>query len=630
MINGGFIIFLKNMNRINVLYISFISIVVSSILYNVWFFHVLHLSISLRTIISILLLSAIFALSIYILQHKNFFWFASLASIALTLYTIANFIYIDIFNTFFSFAFFNVAQSQTIFASIRYFYTAIPLSIYFSSVIYTIFLIIFFRYIYTRRKKTYLTISTCIASIVLFACVALAVYSTQYYVKHPRDNWLQHNYYISDIGIFGNIFVALHDNIFHIQDISYAQTYDTDYINSIKQNLSYLHDATKKIDTSLPDLPIDRPHIVHYQLESIPLWGIEHDPTAMPFLKDLMKKSITVKEFYSNGCHTIDAEFATLCSFLPDKNRPISDIGKNNNYYCLPQILHDKYDYLTSVMHSNESFFWSRDVLDPAWGFFDMKFVPDDFLAWKMDDSIALSKVVDFLAHSPKPAFVELISASSHSAHSVEDLKFVGKISHIDMEFYTADIEQKILDRIELDETDTQIYLSYLKNIDNALKGFFENLEKQGLADKTIVVIDNDHKYYKFDESDKIGFNLHHRQPFLIYIPHNDGQQIETLASHIDIAPSILHLLDKTTSTTPPNFVGTSIFNPDHSSSVINSCYDTIYYKNNNEIITGNSALRIYNAVYDTTISDDKLKEKSLYIQDTIQKSHDAILNNQL
>ncbi len=615
------------------LFTIFLFISISTV-YTIWLHNTLGLGMSLRTILFIIIFSIL--LTILTSLSTSWIWRIVLfmGMIVLGLYQLINFVYIDIFTTFFSINAGGQMHIPTMLSTIKEFYMIVPWHIYMTTIIYSISMIAVIWWLQKKlnTEQKYLKNHTYVYHIsmsfikIFLLCIILAggLFLQHYYGQHPRDQWWKYNHHISDKGVYGQLFTNIDEYI--VKEIFLDMTFDIALAEAMTQNngisqdtidqkkrtpLNYIKEYIYQLESkntkqetialSTQNRPLN---IVHYQLESIPLWGIKHDPSAMPFLKELIEKYISTEHFFSNGCHTIDAEFATLCSLFPEVSGPISDRGSENDYNCLPQILKENYNYRTAVIHSNTADFWNREVLDPKWGFEYLFFAPEYFDWFKMDDSIALDQAINFMVKSDEPAFVQVIGVSSHSDHTLEDLEGIGKRSGLTMDLFEHQISPEVKNSIEISEEETKIYLSYLINVDRALREFFDALEKNNLLDTTMVIITNDHRYYYFEGGDKQAFLDYNEQPFVIYMPGIDQMKLPITASHIDIAPTILNLLHGSTQAIPDNFLGTSIFDSAHPNSAISVCHNTINYMNQHEIIVGDATTEQYAYMHSDNTSD--------------------------
>ena len=111
-----------------------------------------------------------------------------------------------------------------------------------------------------------------------------------------------------------------------------------------------------------------------------------------------------------------------------------------------------------------------------------------------------------------------------------------------------------------------QRYANCLKNIDDAIKLFYQKLEERGLSD-SIVIITADHAFPMGDQGPsnlEAGyFEESYRIPFIMTGPTMTPQQLKGSYSQVDIAPTILDLLNIKAINT--SFVGNSIFSKNQS-----------------------------------------------------------------
>ncbi len=356
----------------------------------------------------------------------------------------------------------------------------------------------------------------------------------------------------------------------------------------------------------------NKPHIVFIQLESVPSWALDQTTSVMPFLKKLKQDNLTVNHFFANSCETINAEFSSLCSFSVDSSGPIPNNYKQGNYYCLPQILGDKLGYKTNLYHANYPDFWSRDQLAPRWGFDNLHVSPE--FGVRTGDIVVLDKLANDLKNAQEPNFNYFISFTSHSPHAENYVTRYNQenFDYPDIPVFTLnDLPIKLKNSIELTGSTTNYYLSLLKALDQSLEHFFNKLEEYQLLDKTIIFLYGDHRYYHFKPADTLeNFYNYNEVPFIMVLPKNTGQGGASVASHLDIAPSLLDLLGQN-ELIPENFIGQSLFNSNFRNLAITKCTNNFQYVDQNIIIKGNSANQEYSIFHQF----DKNEEKDTYLK---------------
>ena len=92
------------------------------------------------------------------------------------------------------------------------------------------------------------------------------------------------------------------------------------------------------------------------------------------------------------------------------------------------------------------------------------------------------------------------------------------------------------------------LYDAEIRYLDGWLEKFFNFLEDKGILEKSIIVIFSDHGEVMYHH---VGFFDHHglyeetiHCPLMIYVPGVKGKRVHFLVKHVDIAPTILDLLD--------------------------------------------------------------------------------------
>jgi len=130
---------------------------------------------------------------------------------------------------------------------------------------------------------------------------------SSYLYNNPRDTWWNLQKQLGDLGFFGYFYTQV-----YAQSRNEADKVESDktWLEETKEVYSAM---AQSVEPNAAQLPLPKfeqpPNIVIIQLESIPSWAIEQEPSAMPFLKSLAEKNITVQNFHSNSCETINSEF---------------------------------------------------------------------------------------------------------------------------------------------------------------------------------------------------------------------------------------------------------------------------------------------------------------------------------
>ena len=321
------------------------------------------------------------------------------------------------------------------------------------------------------------------------------------------------------------------------------------------------------IKNNLPNLKFvsnfkKNPNIIIVQMEALAGFLIDlkiNGKEITPFLNQLKKNNFYFKNFYSqsSGGGSSDAEMSSLLSLLPLRDN-MSWSKKLTNTRSLVKIL-NQLGYSTVAMHSNSGDFYNRSSGYPRIGF--QQFLNSDNYVYKEwgEDKVFFQQSIDYLKKIPKPFFAYLITIQGHDPYT-----------------YSPETKKKInFENTNLLEVEKD-YLLVSYEVDQAFKKKFDSLEKNGLLENTIVIVYSDHKpYHQFSDEMKNKIKNHKAIPLFIYANNISPKTYECPGSHLDIAPTITHLLGIKPK---KEWLGDSLFNEDCSNkkAVFNN-YKIIY-----------------------------------------------------
>ncbi|MFH0857809.1 MAG: sulfatase-like hydrolase/transferase [Candidatus Magasanikbacteria bacterium] len=297
-------------------------------------------------------------------------------------------------------------------------------------------------------------------------------------VLSPKGEWWNSKVYFGDIGYAGHVYAEIYgifgkdmpqlDTVYAQEEIQesvdatsevvkypWYREEETGSFSHIRNVFRELGVMQEKEETLLPGYPT-KPHIIFYQLESVPAWVFEQNPTPMPYLKKLIEENYHVEHFIPNGCSTINAEFSTLCSQMSVEGKHVSESADGKDFFCLPHLLQEKYGYSTQYLHASEPDFYSRESLGPKWGFEEMYFSP--YFEKKESDGVVLSELIAHMKASSEPVFGQVVGYSSHAPHGDDVLQIMKEKYAKDLPLYTQDIHSGVKAGIELDEYGIQTY----------------------------------------------------------------------------------------------------------------------------------------------------------------------------
>lgn len=460
----------------------------------------------------------------------------------------------------------------------------------------------------------------------------------------PASTWWDQSVYISDLGVHGflgselaNAFVFAGDKLFNpaatlaVEPTTISAT-EAEKLPELTKSeesqalLKKLGESTKGPINTVSPKKYMRPNIIIYQMESIQEWPTEITPNPLENVTRIQNDNVSVGNFYSNSCDTVNAEFSTLCSTYPDAYAPINYDHKNNNFYCLPQVLHEKLNYDTALFHSGDIEFYDRNVLAPKWGF-EQKYFNNYFKQKEPDDQVIDALVGKIKNTDGNPFFGYLIGYTNHSPHNQELIDYYNDNFHSNIAPFAGEIPKTISEAVEVNEQTLRVHLTFIDYVDKSVKHLFDQLEKEGLLDNTIVIGFGDHRYYNFFSENKlIDFYHYNRIPFFMYVPERLKAQVQPVASNIDIAPTILDLLNIEK---PKNFIGTSIFSADHPQNVVNKCLSRVEYAAPGIILRGNVRSGQYNSLLQPdNFTTEQLDQATGYLKSIIEKTDEVLKEN--
>ena len=255
-----------------------------------------------------------------------------------------------------------------------------------------------------------------------------------------------------------------------------------------------------------------------------------------PFLDRLKDDSVYFANFFSNGVQTSRGLFATLCSTYPRHGASAMKTRYAHEYLCLPSLL-QRQGYSTEMVIGQHrdlnrlQTFLSRNGLQQMLDEGD--FPPG---AERAGLGIADGALFDLCYErikqrqaEGKPFFLTTLTLSTHHPFAVPP--------HHDE---VRTLQQHVSDQ----------YVGALRYTDFELERVFTKLVREGLLRNTVVVIVGDHGRHESvgstDVERKAG---HFASPMLIWMDESlrtpttyRPRAVSTIASHVDVAPTLLAL----------------------------------------------------------------------------------------
>jgi len=241
-----------------------------------------------------------------------------------------------------------------------------------------------------------------------------------------------------------------------------------------------------------------------------------------PYLHSLIEKSYYFENLYSAGTHTNNGILATLYGFLP----PFDKFAMSSGYYFgLPMNLrnhgYQNLFFITGNPHFDNMYSFLSD------NGFDKIYSQDDYPkneivnTWGVSDEYLFKYGIKELnkAHKEnKPFFATFLTVSNHPPVVIpERFKDAGG-------------------------NELECVISF---VDNSIKDFMQEAEKQDWYKNTIFVFLGDHGKIIGKQTYDMPLNYNHI-PLIIYSDiFNESKKIKDFGSQVDVYPTIMGLLNK-------------------------------------------------------------------------------------
>lgn len=258
--------------------------------------------------------------------------------------------------------------------------------------------------------------------------------------------------------------------------------------------------------------------------------------STTPNIDKIAKQTDTFVNYYSNTVQTVRAEVSILCSIFDfSRGTPISRRGVELNTLCLPSILKQQ-GYTNIWIHGNEKDYFNRDNLFPSIGFDELhdektitsKNIDSEILGWGVSDKDTLNYAFDLLEKKDKPFFAQILTLSNHFP-------------------FDFGFDESILESNE----NTDVYNQFLRGVqytDKQVGLFWERFQNSTLKENTILIITSDHGLWFQEKKFKDNYSANEalfKVPLMIWNPEKKAaSKYRTVASHIDLTPSILEMLN--------------------------------------------------------------------------------------
>ena len=285
-----------------------------------------------------------------------------------------------------------------------------------------------------------------------------------------------------------------------------------------------------------------------------------------PNLNKLIKESLYFDNFYSQVSvgTSSDTEFTLATSLMPSSNGTAFGNYFDRKYVTIQKLLKEK-GYYTFSMHGNNADYWNRRVMHKNLGY-------DHFYAkaeFNIDETIGLG-LSDISFFKQAVEKLKVINAENKNWYGT----FISLTNHTpfsETEKYGELDVSKTIDGVKynyLEGTKLGNYLKSAHYADKALGIFFEELEKNGLLDNTVIVLYGDHdarlpindykKMYNYDPEtngilseddenyvpfDNYDYELNRKVPLIIWSKDITPKTVSGVMGMYDLMPTLGNML---------------------------------------------------------------------------------------
>lgn len=274
--------------------------------------------------------------------------------------------------------------------------------------------------------------------------------------------------------------------------------------------------------------------VLFIQLESIGARYLEVEEDPMPFVQSLRARpdAVDFRQHYASWSLTSHAAFSIFCAEMPlPSHRSIAFINPAIPCVSLSEALHGAGWATALVTPGDLDFDHQRRFLRYRHldQILDAKTLPNRERAWRgawgYEEPIAVAAGLDFVDRNPdKPFFLYYQSLAGHHPFLATEAQAKNPLPTREENYYEA-----------------------LRAADGAVRALVEGLEARGRLDDTLVIIVADHGEGHGARAGRNTWQPVVHVPLVMFGPQTRGLggQVEAVTSHIDLAPTVLSLLDQ-------------------------------------------------------------------------------------
>ena len=315
-----------------------------------------------------------------------------------------------------------------------------------------------------------------------------------------------------------------------------ARSTDNEYLQKLDQYFSTVSPTEKNEYTGL----LEGYNLITICAESFSNLLIDEERT--PALYKLATGGFVFENYFGTyGSNTTNGEYTFCMGNYPDMSRSktaASFFASQSNY--LPFCLGNEFSNLgvqTWAYHNYSGEYYSRNDTHPNMGYIFQSAGEglDIEINWPSSDLEMMEASVDDYLANGEPFHAYYMTFSGHYQY--------------DWENPMSKKNKAMTDGLPYSDT-VKAFLACNQELEYALEYLLDRLEEAGVADKTVIVLTNDHYPYGLTaeeynelagrEIDTIFEKF--RNSFICYVPDMEPVHVDTYCSTVDILPTLLNL----------------------------------------------------------------------------------------
>ena len=266
------------------------------------------------------------------------------------------------------------------------------------------------------------------------------------------------------------------------------------------------------------------------------------DPDVTPTLWNMQENGIKFKNFYNPvwGVSTSDGEYTGITGLAPKPGIWSLSKSAENNMALTPGNMLRRLGYTTSAWHNHTYTYYGRDVSHPNLGYDSYKGLGNGLevkKTWPESDLEMMELSYDEFTNT-EPFHAYFMTVSGHMNYT-----FRGNAMATKNRDYVRDLPYNEGGRA---------YMATQIEFDKALEYLLQRLREDGLADRTLIVINADHYPYGLEKEDydqlagktlEENFEIY-RNSLIMYVDGMEPMEVDKVCFTLDILPTIYNLMD--------------------------------------------------------------------------------------